>query len=103
MRPAKPTSRAASAALAPARLAPTMARVLEVIMVAPGCGPGRCGRSSSRQPCEGEELGAGSGVLTKDPVERRGHGQAPRRLHPPEGHAEVLGLEHHTDALGAEP
>src|SRR5687767_9575175 len=99
MRPSNPASRAASAALAPARLAPTIASVRVVmagLLSRAWCGP------SPAHAGEGEELGPGAVVLAEQAVHRGGDGERSRGLDAAERHAEVLGLEHHAHALGGE-
>src|SRR5688500_8993688 len=88
IRPEKPASRAASAALAPARLAPMIARVRVVVMRDLLCSV--C--SSRPHAREGKELRPGPRVLAQEAVQRGGHRSRSVRLHPAEGHAQVLGL-----------
>src|SRR6187401_2949122 len=87
-RPSKPSSRRVSAALAPVRLAPTIANVWSLVM---GC-PRR----------QGQELLAGTGVVAHTAVQRRGHGLGAELLHAAQRHAQVLGLQDHPDPPGLE-
>src|SRR5918993_1580549 len=102
MRPSKPASRAASAALAPVRLAPMIASVGVVLMA--GCCCSRRGDRVVSRPHagEGEELGAGPVVEPEEPVEGGGDGAGPLGSYAAQGHAEVLGLHHDANALGVE-
>src|SRR5688500_17363535 len=115
MRWSKPAWRAASAALAPARLAPVTARVRGMVTDVllwlewrGGCGAGRWSsrtrwyrsRSSSARTGEGEELGARARVLAQEAVQRRGDGAGAGGLHAAKTHAEVLGFEYDADAHG---
>src|SRR5215218_6621531 len=88
MRPSKPSWRRVSAALAPARLAPTMMWVWLLVM---GCPRG-----------QGQELLAGAGVVADEAVERRGHGLGAQLLNAAQRHAQVLGLQDDPDASGFE-
>src|SRR5438093_13316614 len=87
-RPSKPSVRRVSAALAPARLAPTITKVCSAVMACP------C--------CQGEELPAGPGVVANESVQRRGHRLGAELLHPAQRHAQMLGLDDDPDALGLE-
>ena len=88
MRPSKPSARSASAALAPARPAPTMTCV--------------CWSGTGAPLGQGQELLAGSGVVAHQAVQRGGDGRRAGLLHAAQRHAQVLGLEHDADALGRE-
>src|SRR4051812_15868387 len=87
MRPSKPSARSVSAALAPARPAPTITWVRDSATVASG---------------QGKELLTGAGIVADEPVQRRGDRAGAGLLHPAQRHAEVLGLEHDADALRLE-
>src|SRR5690349_11550319 len=90
MRPSKPPSRSASAAFAPARLAPTITNVRSSLISF--LSPYSC-------PDEGQELLARPRVVSQQPVQRRSHRARAGLLHAAQRHAHVLGLEHHADAL----
>src|SRR5215212_6106806 len=85
MRPPNPSSRSVSAALAPARPAPTITWVWSLVM------GGHRG--------QGQELLEGGGVVADEAAKRRGHGLGAELLHAAQRHAEVLGLEDDADAL----
>src|SRR4051812_40019070 len=85
MRPSKPSSRSASAAFAPASAAPTITCVV-------GSGMARPSRKC-------EELPAGTHIVSHETMERRGHRARAGLRGAAQGHAGVLGLEHHADTL----
>src|SRR5215213_9438481 len=87
-RSSKPSARRVSAALAPARLAPTITNVRSLVM---GCPRG-----------QGQELLAGTGVVAHGAVQCRGHRLGAELLDSAQRHAQVLGLEDHPDTLGLE-
>src|SRR5579872_71034 len=60
-----------------------------------GYGPPR-GASAAVHVLHG--LGPRAGVLAEQAPHRRGDGKGARLLHPPHGHAQVLGLHHHEHA-----
>src|ERR671937_1901077 len=84
-RPSKPSSRRVSAALAPARLAPTITNVCIL------------GSPSFRQ---GEKFLPRARVLAHEAVECRGDRPRAWLLDAAQRHAQVLGLDNHADALG---
>src|SRR5579862_2277545 len=67
---------------------------------------GRMGPERRRRPAgpgsaavhELQGLGPGAGVVAEEASHRRGNGQGAGLLHPPHGHAQVLGLHHHEHA-----
>src|SRR5215218_10845097 len=85
MRPSNPSSRSVSAALAPARLAPTITCVCSLLMGTP------LGK--------GQELLAGTAVVADLSAKRRGDGLGAELLDAAEGHAHVLRLEDDSDSL----
>src|SRR3954454_340407 len=85
--PSKPSSRSASAALAPAKPAPTIANVSVSGIASDPFG-------------ECQELLARPCVVAHEPEERRGDGGRPGLRHAAKGHAHVLGLDDDADALG---
>src|SRR4051794_33382365 len=85
MRPSKPSSRSASAALAPAIPAPTITWVLRSGMCAP--------------PCQRQELLARAWVVANESMESRRDGGRPRLGDAAQGHAHVLGLQDDSDTL----
>src|SRR4051812_9248477 len=91
MRPSKPPSRKASAALAPARLAPTIAKVLWSLMSFLSSPYSRARQGQELLPC--------SRIAPHETVQGGGHGSRPGLLHPAKRHAHVLRLDHHADAL----
>src|SRR5450756_1053754 len=117
-RPSKPSARSVSAALAPARLAPTIMNVWSVAMwhfllLSSGSDSGhalhrgcmnmqvRAWREDCRA-CQREELLARTCVLAQHAMHGRGNRLRSPGLDPPHGHAHVLGLDHDTDSLGGE-
>src|SRR5205085_2645240 len=86
-RPSKPSSRSASAALAPASAAPTITCVVS----------GMCGPSG-----ECQELLTCTWIVAHETMERRGDRAGSRLDRAAERHAGVLGLEHHAHALRRE-
>src|SRR5687768_11363952 len=86
MRPSNPSSRSVSAALAPARLAPTITCVCSLLMGTP------LGK--------GQELLAGTNVVADQPAKRRGDGLGTELLDAAQRHAHVLRLEDDPDSLG---
>src|SRR5688572_24144445 len=93
-RPAKPSWRRVSAALAPARLAPTITMVWISLILQ--------GSLSGRDTGQGEELLPGAGVVTEQTVKRRGDGFRPHGPDTSHRHALVFCFEHHSHAFGGE-
>src|SRR5580704_9835646 len=102
--PSKPSSRRVSAALAPARLAPMMTNPRSSVMTIPsrwrrsllaGRGPWPASAAGAGQ---GQEFGPGALVVAYRAVQGRGDRAGSRGAHAPQGHAQVLGFEHHADA-----
>src|SRR5438034_4043036 len=92
MRPVNPCSRSVCAAVAPARLAPTMTNV-EL----------RCiwsGSFGASGVCEGEELRPRARVVAKQAMHRGGDGAGTPRPDTAQRHAQVLGLHHDAYASG---
>src|SRR5215212_7947777 len=87
MRPSKPSSRRVSAALAPARPAPTITNVFW---------------SDTASSGQGQELLARARVVAHEPVQGGRDGARAGLLHAPQRHAHVLGLDDDADALRLE-
>src|ERR1700733_9550182 len=101
MRPAKPSSRSVSAALAPARAAPTITKLpssgvitLALLVSRTATGP------SWSSPCQAEELGPRPRIVAHQALECRGHRLGSVGAHAAQRHAQVFGLEHDTHTLG---
>src|SRR5215207_2444216 len=85
-RPSKPSVRSVSAALAPAKLAPTMTYVCSPLIG----GPRR----------QGHELLPCASVVSDQAAESRRHGAGAQLLDTAQRHAQVLRLQNHAHPLG---